>query len=941
MPTLNPEEWQAVSPYLDEALALSEDERGAWLGALGEHSPTLAAQLAELLDEHRELVQAGFLEKGRFGLPNSAGLAGQTLGPYTLISPIGQGGMGSVWLAERNDGRFDRKVAVKFIHIAQMGKGGEARFKREGSILGRLAHPHIAELVDAGVSAAGQPYLVLEYVEGDSIDRYCDRHKLDVQARIRLFLEVLVAVAHAHANLIVHRDLKPSNVFVSKDGQVKLLDFGIAKLLEGEGEDGTATLLTVEGGRAMTPEYAAPEQVTGAPVTTATDVYALGVLLYLLFTGQHPAGPGPHSPAELVRAIADTEPARASAIIASAEDKTLAEKRGTTAEKLSGLLRGDLDTIVAKAMKKSPAERYSSVTALADDLQRYLKHEPISARPDTIAYRTRKFLRRNRTSVALTATAIVLVIGSLSTGLYVANRQRKIAEQRFAQVRQLANRFIDVDARIRGLPGASKVRMQMVSDSLQYLRSLESEGHIDKELALDIAFAYVRVAHAQGDPTSPNLGQFAEAKENLSQASRFVGPILAEDAKNRRALFIATTIAHDRMVLADTEGRHEDSLAYANEAASLIERFLSLGNTEPRDVYSMVYFYQNVASVATSCRRFDDAIRYCRRALEIAQPVETAHRAQGSIYNALAETLRQSGDLEGALKTVNQAVELQAQQAAGGHAALLVNLGIALMVKGMILGRADAEPSLGRSDEALAALQKAIDIAEDLAKKDPIDYLSRHAEALYALEAGNILRHRDPRKALAVYDQAIARIREAKTNSSTQQDEAELLAASSYPVRRLGSEAEARQRIDRAFQLLGEAQIYPADKIEPMSDAYHALQAQADHYSETGQTQKAIETYQLLLEKLMAWGPKPVDDLRDATCISRTWTALADLLRRAGRTDEAVRLEAQRTDLWNRWKNKLPNGEFLIRQSLSQVAPGPDAHSLARQQAKASLPHSF
>jgi tetratricopeptide (TPR) repeat protein len=331
----------------------------------------------------------------------------------------------------------------------------------------------------------------------------------------------------------------------------------------------------------------------------------------------------------------------------------------------------------------------------------------------------------------------------------------------------------------------------------------------------------------------------------------------------------------------------------------------------------MVYFYMNVAITEANCRRFDDAIRYCRRALEIAQPVKTARVPEG----VLADTLRQSGDLEGALKTVNQVVELEEQQAADGHAALLINLGNDLTLKGMILGRADAEPSLGRSDEALAAFQKAVDIAEELTKKDPIDYLSRRAEATYALEAGNVLRHRDSRKALAVYDQAMARIREAKANSSTQHEEAELLAASSYPVRWIGSKAEAQQRIDRAFQLLGEAHIYPADKVEPMSDAYHALQAQADHYSETGQTQKAIDMYQQLLEKLRAWEPKPDGDLRDATCISRTWTALADLLRRAGRTEEAERLEAQRTELWSHWTSKLPNAQFLLRQSLSQVAP--------------------
>jgi serine/threonine protein kinase len=921
MSTLSPDQWQSLSPYLDRALAMTDEERGEWLSSLGERDPALAAQLAELLSEHRVLAQEGFLENRQFAVPNATGLAGQTLGPYTLISQIGQGGMGSVWLARRSDGRFERQAAVKFVNIALAGRATEERFKREGSILGRLTHPHIADLLDAGVSSDGQPYLILEYVDGEAIDQYCDEHKLDVEARVRLFLDVLAAVAHAHANLIVHRDIKPSNVLVTTGGEVKLLDFGIAKLLEDEGSSASATQLTLEGGGALTPQFAAPEQVTGGAVTTATDVYALAVLLYLLLTGQHPAGPGPHTPARLVKAITETEPLRPSDTTSSANAGSIAEKRATTADKLHRLLRGDLDTIIVKALKKNPQERYASVTGFADDLQRYLKHEPISARPDALGYRAAKFLRRNRTVVALTAAAIVLVIGSLSTGLYVANRQRKIAEQRFAQVRQLANKFIDLDARIRGLQGSTKVRLQMVSDSLQYLRSLEGEGHVGKELALDIAFAYVRVAHAQGDPTSPNLGQFAEAKESLNQASKFVDAILADDPKNRRALFIAATIAHDRMILADADGRHEESLAYAKDAASLIERFLSLGNADAGEVYSMAYFYTNVADIAVNCRRFDDGIRYCRRALEISHSVERARIGEGSIYEALADTLRQSGDLEGALKTSNQAVELEQQQAATGHAALLINLGYALNTKGMILGRADAEPSLGRSGEALAAFQKAIDIAEELTKKDSIDFLSRYAEANYALEAGNVLRHRDSRRALAVYDQAIARIREAKANSSTQREEAELLAASSYPVRWMGSTAKAQQRIDRAFQLLGDTHKYPADKIEPMSDAYHALQAQADHYSETGQTQKAIDMYQQLLEKLVAWGSKPDDDLRDATCISRTWTALASLLRRVGRTDEAARLEAQRTELWDHWKAKLPNAQYLLRQSLVQIAP--------------------
>ena len=359
----------------------------------------------------------------------------EVIGPYRLVHKLGQGGMGQVWLAERSDGRFERKAAVKFLNVALMGQVGEDRFKREGAILGRFSHPNIAELLDAGVSASGQPYIVLEYVEGKSIDRYCDQGALDVKARIALFLDVLGAVAHAHANLIVHRDIKPSNVLVNKVGHVKLLDFGIAKLLEEEGQENAATLLTREGESPLTPEYAAPEQVTGAPVTTATDVYALGVLLYQLLCGQHPAGRGLHTPASLLKAIVDTEPPRLSDVVTPTRanvkgNATNAAQRSTTPEKLSRLLHGDLETIVAKALKKVPQERYASVTALADDLRRYLKHQPIGARPDTLAYRAVKFVRRNRVVVTLAAVALFALALGLSAALWqshIARRETRVA----------------------------------------------------------------------------------------------------------------------------------------------------------------------------------------------------------------------------------------------------------------------------------------------------------------------------------------------------------------------------------------------------------------------------------------------------------------------------------------------------------------------------------
>jgi eukaryotic-like serine/threonine-protein kinase len=453
MATLSPEQWREVSPYLDHALSLAQSEREHWLESFRVERPELAELLQRLLAEHRALAGEHFLERPPARPQVEGSLEGLEVGSYRLVSVIGAGGMGSVWLAERRDGRFERRVAIKFLNFAVVAEGGVERFKREGRILARIAHPHIAELIDAGVMANGQPYLVLEYVEGQAIDEYCDHHKLDVDARIRLFLDVLSAVAHAHANLVVHRDIKPSNVLVSSKGEVKLLDFGIAKLLADDGDSAAATMLTRGSGGAMTPLFAAPEQVSGGATTTATDVYSLGVLLYLLLTGQHPAGAGPHSPADLVKAITDTDPPRPSDAIAApgVGTESPAERRVLSTDRLRRQLRGDLDTIVAKTLKKSSAERYTSVMALAEDLQRYFKHQPISARPDRLAYRAAKFVRRNRTAVALSALASLAVVAGV-TGTLVqartARRQRDFAQRQLARAEGIneLNRFLLSDA---------------------------------------------------------------------------------------------------------------------------------------------------------------------------------------------------------------------------------------------------------------------------------------------------------------------------------------------------------------------------------------------------------------------------------------------------------------------------------------------------------------
>ena len=410
MADIDPTRWRQLSPLLDELLDLAQAERPARLEQIRLEDRALADELALLLAADAAAERVNFLDGHAEGGLAIGSLAGRTFGAYTLDRQLGQGGMGSVWLAHRSDGRFEGKAAIKFLNLALLGRGGAERFQREGNLLARLAHRNIAHLTDAGVGEDGQPFLVLEYVEGTAIDVWCDARALPIPERIRLFIDVLVAVGHAHSKLILHRDLKPSNIFVTADGEVKLLDFGIAKLIDEQSTAAQASELTRLAGRAYTPQFAAPEQLQGGDISTATDVYALGVIFYILLCGRHPTADPERSPVDQLRAVLETEPVPPSAV---------AERR------LARELRGDLDNIAAKALKKAPHERYATVAEFAEDLRRYLNHEPVSARPDSLGYRVGKFVRRHRFAVAAVAiTGIALVAGIAGTTWQASKARR-------------------------------------------------------------------------------------------------------------------------------------------------------------------------------------------------------------------------------------------------------------------------------------------------------------------------------------------------------------------------------------------------------------------------------------------------------------------------------------------------------------------------------------
>jgi len=431
-----------VTELFDEVADLTDGARARYFAACGVSENTrkeveglLAFDCTWTLSLRRDLGR--FAESAMVQLERGD----RRCGPYRLGHLLGRGGMGAVYSAERVDGEVTRKVAVKILPFGSDGPAVRKRFLAERQILASLNHPGIAALLDAGHTTDGQPYLVMDHIDGMPIDVYTK--DLDLRSKLWLFIRVCEAVSYAHQNLIVHRDIKPSNILVDKMGQPKLLDFGIAKLLQDEDDAGDRSVLTGEGGGVMTPAYAAPEQISGGPVTTATDVYALGVLLYVLLTRQHPAGAGPHSYGELLKAVVETEPQPLSQVIPR--------------NRLPGMFRADLDTIVAKALKKNPSERYVSAAALAGDLRRYLDHEPIEARPDTFAYRAAKLVRRHRMSVALAGVAFLASIAGI---VGTVNQARTARLERDLALRQLSraealndlNSYVLSDAAPSGKP---------------------------------------------------------------------------------------------------------------------------------------------------------------------------------------------------------------------------------------------------------------------------------------------------------------------------------------------------------------------------------------------------------------------------------------------------------------------------------------------------------
>lgn len=625
--------------------------------------------------------------------PPEASLTGSSVGSYTLLSPLGQGGMGTVWLAKRGDGRFEGQAAVKFLNAGFVGRAGIERLQREGSILARLAHPHIARLLDAGVSSFGAPYLVLEYVDGEPIDRYCDTRHLDQAARIRLFLDVLDAVAHAHSNLIVHRDIKPSNVLVTAAGEVKLLDFGIAKLLEDTGGTAEATALTREGGFAFTPEFAAPEQVTGQAITTATDVYSAGVLLFVLLGGKRRSG----SFAEIVQALAQ------------ADFPSLPEARG------------DLANILGKALKAEPAARYASATAFAADLRHYLHHEPITARPDSLRYRASKFLRRRwRGVVAVGAAASVVVALSVfyTARLATERNHARIEAEKASKVSQLltsmlteSDPFASHEAKeptVRGLldAGSARVHKELEGQPELQVEMLTVIGRVYERLGIiDKAQAMLGEALAIGRKgprnealaqTLNDLGVLQRGKGHASDAGR----MLEEALVIRRQLLgnehkeTAVTLSELSRVWRDL-GDLERAEALAKEALRIRRKVYGEDHTETATTEN------DLGLILRDEGKLSESAALLQRSLAVHRLVfGEDHAATARILSNLGTVAEDAGDLAGAERLSRESLDIRRKVLAHNHP----DLGRALNNWSAVLRKQ------GKYAEAERALQEALEI---------------------------------------------------------------------------------------------------------------------------------------------------------------------------------------------------------------------------------------
>ena len=745
--------FQRCEELFHAAGALGEEERDLFLQQSCADDTELRAEVERLLAAHAragDFISSPAIAAAREWAADNTSLMGRLVGPYRVVREIGRGGMGAVYLAERADGQYEQRVALKVIKRGMDTEQVLARFRAERQILASLDHPNIARLLDGGSTDEGVPFLAMEYIEGEPIDAWTARRGLSVDERLRLFLQVCGAVAYAHQHLVVHRDIKPLNILVTPEGVPKLLDFGIAKVLHEDADQATST---VTGMRLLTPEYASPEQVEGRHATTVSDVYALGVVLYELLTGQSPYRLRSRAPLDVVEAVRTTDPERPSAV-------------GGT-EKLRRRLRGDLDTILLTALRKEPARRYQSVEQFAGDVRRHLEGLPVRARPDTFGYRAGKFVRRNKVPVAAGVLLALALVGGTAATAYQASAARVAqdrAERRFADVRKLANALLfDYHDAIRDLRGARPVRERMVRDALGYLDGLAQESGEDPSLQRELAGAYHRIGDLQGGEPS-SLGDTEGAARSYGKALAILESLLRADTGNVR---LRRDAAESAMALGRVvwgRGDLTSGLAHARRARALLDPLVASAPTDT-DIRLQLSAANNLlGQISLEEGKIAQSLNYHRADLEQFEAAPESERRRPSVrhaisvtYGYLADAQVESGDLAGALASQRRSRGLRrelsaefpdnatyaeaASTARYYEAAVLGRMGrwkesLALHREGLaedstgsfsLCRVGEALAGLGRDEEALGYLRRALRRHEQELRADTVNLFTRLA----------------------------------------------------------------------------------------------------------------------------------------------------------------------------------------------------------------------
>lgn len=649
---MTPERWQQIKDIFQAAMEQETGQCAEFLEKACAGDEELRREVESLLladqgatnplDAQVSQIAATLLLPAE---PNQQ-MIGRRIGVYRVTGLIGQGGMGAVYRAARDDHQYDKEVAIKLVKGGLGPEFALQRFRRERQILARLEHPNIARLLDGGTTEDGWPYLVMEYIEGQTLSNYCNANSLSVSQRLELFRSVCAAVQYAHQNLIIHRDIKPSNILVTQDGTPKLLDFGIAKLLDPEQSLTTAGHdpgVTATAMRVMTPAYASPEQARGETVTTATDIYSLGVVLYELLTGQLPYDIKSSSLAEIEHVICDLEPAKPSEVVRRTSTNSIKPGR-----RLSGELAGDLDNIILMALRKEAARRYQSVEQFAEDIRRHLQGMPVIARQDTIRYRAGKFARRHRWGVAASTLIAVLLI----SGAAFSNYQARRAERRFQQVRKLANTFLfEFDGKIQNITGTTEARELLVNTALEYLDSLAKEAGNDAEFQYELATAYSRVADVQGNPRMNNLGHTTEALASCRKALAMAQALVTSAPQNLKYQRLVAGLYFKQGHIQYQVGAYTEALAAHQQGVAIIEPLATKPNVLEADLAQLITGYRSLADLEVEwVPAIATGVRHYRQALDISErraqafPSDQAQYQLAVLHSELAYALLQVGD---------------------------------------------------------------------------------------------------------------------------------------------------------------------------------------------------------------------------------------------------------------------------------------------------------